>query len=81
MSEKIENLMLEHMKKIQAELSGIRQDSAEIKSRLSSIESGIARIAREEAGNYGEIIENRHMFDKLAERIGRIEKRLEIAST
>jgi hypothetical protein len=51
MSENVENLILEHMKKIQAELSGIRQDGAEIKSRLSSIESGIARIAREEAGN------------------------------
>ncbi len=76
----IENLMLEHLKKIQCELTGIRQDNAEIKSRLSSIESGIARITRDEAGNYGEIIENRHMYDKLAERVERIEKRLEIAS-
>ncbi|TXT25144.1 MAG: Uncharacterized protein FD134_1220 [Gallionellaceae bacterium] len=75
----IENLMLEHLKKIQAELAEIRQDNAEIKSRLSGIESGVARITRDEAGNYGEIIENRHMYDKLSERIGRIEKRLEIA--
>lgn len=79
MSGNIENLMLEHLKKIQAELAEIRQDSAEIKSRLGSIESGIARITRDEAGNYGEIIENRHMYDKLAERVGKIEKRLEIA--
>lgn len=66
--------------KIQGELTGIRQDNAEIKSRLSSIESGIARITRDEAGNYGEIIENRHMVDKLAERIEKIEKRLELTS-
>lgn len=76
----VENLMLEHLKKIQGELTGIRQDNAEIKSRLSSIESGIARITRDEAGNYGEIIENRHMVDKLAERIEKIEKRLELTS-
>lgn len=76
----VENLMLEHLKKIQAELGDIRKDGAEIKSRLSSIESGIARITRDEAGNYGEIIENRHMYDKLAERIGMIEKRLEISN-
>ena len=76
----IENLMLEHMKKIQSELIGIRQDNAEVKSRLSSIESGIARITRDEAGNYGEIIENRHMFDKLKERVEKIERRLEIAN-
>ena len=76
----IENLMLEHMKKIQGELTGIRQDNAEIKTRLSSIESGIARITRDEAGNYGEIIENRHMFDRLADRVEKIERRLEIAN-
>jgi septal ring factor EnvC (AmiA/AmiB activator) len=75
-----DNLMLEHLKKIQVEISGIRQDNAEIKSRLGSIESGIARITRDEAGNYGEIIENRHMVDKLTSRIERIEKRLEISS-
>ena len=68
------------MKKIQSELTGIRQDNAEVKSRLSSIESGIARITRDEAGNYGEIIENRHMFDKLKERVEKIERRLEIAN-
>lgn len=76
----VENLMLEHLKKIQAELAGVRQDNSEIKSRLSSIESGIARITRDEAGNYGEIIENRHMVDKLADRIEKIEKRLELTS-
>lgn len=76
----VENLMLEHLKKIQSELTGIRQDNSEIKSRLSSIESGIARITRDEAGNYGEIIENRHMVDKLADRIEKIEKRLELAN-
>jgi hypothetical protein len=76
----IENLMLEHMKKIQSELTGIRQDNAEIKTRLSSIESGIARITRDEAGNYGEIIENRHIFDRLADRVEKIERRLEIAN-
>ena len=76
----VDNLMLEHLKKIQTELTGIRQDNSEIKSRLSSIESGIARITRDEAGNYGEIIENRHMVDKLAERLEKIEKRLELTN-
>jgi archaellum component FlaC len=76
----IENLVLEHLKKMQAEMTGIRQDTAEIKSRLGSIESGIGRIAQGEASNYAEIIENRHMFDRLAERVERLEKRLELAS-
>ncbi len=74
----IENLVLEHLKKMQAEMAGIRQDTTEIKSRLGSIESGIGRIAQGEASNYAEIIENRHMFDRLAERVERLEKRLEL---
>jgi hypothetical protein len=79
MSEQIDNLILEHLKRLQSEMAEIGMDTAEIKSRLGSIESGVARIGRDEAGNYTEIIENRHMFDRLAERIERIERRLELA--
>ncbi|WP_168734382.1 hypothetical protein [Pseudothauera nasutitermitis] len=51
MAENIENLILEHLKKIQTELAAIRQDNSEIKSRLSGLETGIARIARDESAN------------------------------
>lgn len=80
MTEAIENLMLEHLKKIQAEQSAARERDTEILTRLSHIESGIARIARDESMNYGEIIEDRHSVDKLKERIERIERRLELTS-
>ncbi len=79
MTDNIDNLILEHLKRMQAEMADIRKDTTEIKNRLGSIESGIARIGRDEASNYTEIIENRHMFDRLAERVERIERRLEIA--
>lgn len=78
MSENIENLMLEHLKRIQAEQSAARERDTEILSRLSHIESGLARITRDESINYSEIIENRHSVDKLKERIERIERRLEL---
>lgn len=80
MSDNVENLILEHMKRMQAEMAAIRQDTAEIKSRLGSIETGIGRIAQGDASNYAEIIENRHMYDRLAERIERLERRLELAN-
>jgi hypothetical protein len=80
MTETVENLMLEHLKKIQAEQSAARERDTEILSRLSHIESGIARIARDESMNYGEIIEDRHTVDKLKERIERIERRLELTN-
>jgi archaellum component FlaC len=68
------------LKRMQTEMAAIRQDTTEIKSRLGSIETGIGRIAQGEAGNYAEIIENRHMVDRLVERVERLEKRFELAN-
>jgi AraC-like DNA-binding protein len=79
MSDNIENLILEHLKKIQAEQAASRERDQEIMTRLGMIESGIARITRDESANYAEIIQDRHIVDKLKERIDRIERRLELA--
>ena len=65
MTEAIENLVLEHLKKIQAEQSASRERDAEIMSRLAHIETGIGRTARDESTNYGEIIQDRHVVDRL----------------
>ena len=45
MTENIENLILEHLKKIQAEQTAARERDAEILTRLASIENGLARIS------------------------------------
>lgn len=74
-----ENLVLEHLKRIQGELADARERDMEILSRLSHLEVSIARIGREEANNYAEIIHDRHAIDKLSERIERIERRLELS--
>ena len=79
MSENIDNLILEHLKRIQAEQSNARERDQEILNRLSLIESGLARVTRDESANYSEIIANRHTVDKLKERIERIERRLELS--
>ena len=78
MTDNIENLVLEHLKKIQNEQSLSRQRDSEIMSRLANIENGIARITRDESSNYSELIQDRHIVDKLKERLERIERRLEI---
>jgi len=78
MSENIGNLMLEHLEKIQVEQAAARERDIEILGRLSMIESGIARVARDESANYAEIVQDRHSVDKLKERIERIERRLEL---
>lgn len=75
----IENLILEHLKKIQSEQSAARDRDLEIMTRLSHLEAGIARVCRDEANNYAEIIHDRHTLDKLTQRIERIERRLELS--
>jgi len=79
MTENIENLILEHLKKIQAEQTAARERDAEILTRLASIENGLARISRDEALTYTEMVQDRHAVDKLKERIERIERRLELS--
>jgi len=74
----VDNIILEHLKKIQAEQTAARERDQEIITRLSHIESGLARITRDESANYAEMVEDRHSVDKLRERLERIERRLEI---
>lgn len=47
----VENLILQHLKKIQTEQSAERERDQEIISRLSHIESGLARISGDESAN------------------------------
>ena len=74
-----DNLVLEQLGKIRAELDAARERDHEILARLGGIETGLTRIARDEAGNYAEVIHDRHSIDRIRERLDRIERRLEIA--
>ncbi len=78
MAETVDNLVLEHLKKIQGEQSASRERDSEILSRLAHIETSVARLARDGADNFAEVIADRHAVDKLKERIERIERRLEL---
>ena len=69
MTDNIENLIFETLKKIQAEQSAARDRDGEILSRLGRIELAVARVARDEGQNYSELIEDRHAVDRL--KIGR----------
>jgi uncharacterized ferritin-like protein (DUF455 family) len=80
MAETVDNLMLEHLKKIQTEQSASRERDAEILSRLAHIETSVVRLARDGADNFAEVVADRHAVDKLKERIERIERRLELQS-
>ncbi len=63
------DLLLEHLKRIQAELADGKERDRELLSRVSNLERAMA-------GFHVDLVENRHAIDKLSERI---ERRLELS--
>jgi ubiquinone biosynthesis protein UbiJ len=76
----IENLLLEQLKRIPSELAAARERDAELLARLINVESGVARVARDEGANFAQIVDVRHAVDRLVDRVERIERRLEMIS-
>ncbi|MCF8177770.1 MAG: hypothetical protein K9J74_04630 [Sulfuritalea sp.] len=80
MAEKVENLMLEHLKRFQAGQERIEQKLDEVIYRLGQLEVGIAAVRRDVA--HGDEFDAglSVRFDNIAKRMERIEKRLELAN-
>lgn len=78
MTADIENLVLEHLRHIRARVDQIADDVAELKYRMTSLEGAMGRVKREIA--YGDETDARQQvtLDKLASRVERIERRLEL---
>lgn len=74
----IENLLLEHLRALRADVSLIREDMRDMRLRLTSLEQGQATIIRQT----GALIETDARLqvglDRLADRVERIEHRLDI---
>jgi len=45
----VENMIIEHLKAIRADISTIKEDAREIKTRLTSVEAGIGSLKRDSA--------------------------------
>lgn len=49
MVDNVENLILEHLRAIRADIGGIKDDVREIKQRLTSLEAAVAGLRRDNA--------------------------------
>lgn len=79
MSENIENLILEHLKRFQAGQDDMKRQLQEINRRLSNLEAGQGSIIQH-LGHLASADASQQMsIDALGDRIDRIERRLEIA--
>lgn len=79
MSDNTDNLVLEHLRAIRSDLAAVRDDTREIKTRLAIVESGVAGLRRDN-GDFASSIAAQHLsYDRLADRVERIEQRLNLA--
>ncbi len=79
MSEQIENLILEHLKRFQGGQDRIERDLREIKTRLSTLEAGQGSILQHIGHLSSSIASQQLAIDHMSERIDRVEHRLELA--
>ena len=78
MTEAVDNLVLEHLRAIRADLSTVKEDVREIKHRMTNVEAAIGGLKRDQAADYVQLAEQHGRYDRLVERVERIERRLEL---
>jgi uncharacterized protein involved in exopolysaccharide biosynthesis len=83
MTETIEHLILEQLRALRNQVaamqSEMRVEFGDVKHRINRLESAVAGIRRDEAGTAEDIARQQGTLDRLAQRVDRIERRLELS--
>jgi len=79
MTEKVENLILEHLRVMRSDMASMRDDMREVKTRLPTIEGGQGTILQHMGHLASSMAQQQVSFDRFAERVERIERRLNLA--
>ena len=79
MTDNIESLVLEHLRHIRGRVDQIADDVTDLKLRMSALDASMGLVKREV--NLGDEVDARQQVSlgKLAQRLERIERRLELA--
>lgn len=84
MSESIGNSVLEPLRVLRIEVAALRTEMhdefRDIKLRLGSVESAVVAVRRDSTDQMGDAVRQQLRIDQLAERLERIERRLELAN-
>jgi phage shock protein A len=76
--ENVENIILEHLRAIRTDIGTVKDDVRELKNRVGNLEAGQATILQH-LGHQASVTAQQHAsFDRIVERVERIEKRLEL---
>ena len=78
MTENVENLIIEHLRHIRARVDRNAEDMSDLKLHLSSVESAMVHVKREVSSGDETDARQQVSLDRLADRIERIERRLDL---
>lgn len=78
MTDNVENLVLEHLRAIRADIARMERKQDEAITRLGRLELAVAGLRRDVAHTDEAAAEQNVRIDHLAERVERIERRLEL---
>jgi tetrahydromethanopterin S-methyltransferase subunit G len=80
MTENVENLLLEHMKRFQASLDRIERRLDELTTRQTETHAAVLGVRRDQVNDAEIAAHLQVQFDSLRARLDRIESRLELSS-
>ncbi len=80
MSENVENMMLEHLKRFQSTLDRVERKQDELIRRVANLEGAGASIMQHLAHLSAADAAQQLTIDHISERLDRIERRLELVS-
>ena len=78
MNGNVENLVLEHLRAIRAGMGRMEAQLVEVNARLLSVEKAVLKSRSDNLDTQEDVYSQQIQYDRLAERVGRIEKRLEL---
>jgi hypothetical protein len=74
----VEDLLPEILRAIRADGDATRDAVRDLTRRVARVESGVAKLIHESADHIDTAVEQEHRIDGLAQRIERIERRLQL---
>lgn len=80
MADKVENLVLEHLKRIQSSLDRLERKISDLTSRVANLESGQAAIMQHLTHLAAADSVQQVAIDHISDRLDRIERRLELTN-
>lgn len=79
MTNNVENLLLEHMKRFQSALERIEHRLGELTTRVSAVETGLTIVGQQLVQLATADAAQQVSIDRINDRLDRIERRLELA--